>query len=141
MADVIPNSFKKNIMNGTIDLDSNTLKVMLLDSNHASDADAQEFIDDVNTNEVSGGGYTSGGKTLTNVSVAQDDTNNRAVLDADNVTWASSSITARYAVVYADKGTPETSPIISIIDFGSDKVSSGDNFNITWNSNGIITIS
>jgi len=140
MADVIQNSFKKHIMNGGIDLDTDTIKVMLLDDNHSQNQDAHEFIDDVSANEVSGSGYSAGGGTLANKSVTQDNTDNEGVFDADDLTWSSSTITARYAAIYKDTGTPGTSPIVCIIDFGSDKSSSGGNFTLQWASEGILNL-
>jgi hypothetical protein len=138
MATVIVNSFFKHIMNGGIDLDTDTIKVMLLTSTHTSNVDTQEFIDDVSANEVSGTGYTAGGATLANKAVTQDDTDNEGVFDADDVTWSTSTITARYAVYYKDTGTPATSPIIHIEDFTTDKISSGGNFTIQHNAEGIL---
>ena len=127
-------------MNGGIDLDTDTIKVMLLTSTHANNADTQEFIDDVSANEVSGTGYTAGGATLANKAVTQDNTDDEGVFDADDVSWAASTITARYAVIYKDTGTPATSPIIAIIDFGEDKVSSAGAFTITWAAEGILNL-
>jgi len=140
MTSIIPNATKKNLMNGGIDLDTDTIKVMLLTSTHANNADTQEFIDDVSANEVSGTGYTAGGATLANKAVTQDNTDDEGVFDADDVSWAASTITARYAVIYKDTGTPATSPIIAIIDFGEDKVSSAGAFTITWAAEGILNL-
>jgi len=139
MADVIPNGFKKNIMNGTIDLDTDTIKVMLTTSSYVPDQDAHEFKSSV-TNEVVGTNYTAGGQALANKSVTQDNTDNEGVFDADDVTWANSTITARYAVIYKDTGNAATSPIIAIIDFVTDKVSSAGNFTISWNAEGILNL-
>ena len=139
MADVIPNAFKKNIMNGGIDLDTDTIKVMLTTSAYTPDQDAHEFKSSV-TNEVSGTGYSAGGQALANKSVTADNTDNEGVFDADDVTWSTSTITARYAVIYKDTGSAATSPIIAIIDFGSDKVSSAGNFTIAWAAEGILNL-
>jgi hypothetical protein len=139
MPDMIPNGFKKNIMNGNIDLDTDTIKVMLTTSAYTPDQDSHEFKSSV-TNEVSGTGYTAGGATLANKSVTQDNTDNEGVFDADDVTWASSTITARYAVIYKDTGSAATSPIIAILDFGSDKISSNGNFTIAWAAEGILNL-
>jgi hypothetical protein len=140
MSSIIPNATKKNLMNGGIDLDTDTIKVMLLTSTHSNNADTQEFIDDVSANEVSGAGYNAGGATLANKTVTQDNTDDEGVFDADDVSWAASSITARYAVIYKDTGTASTSPIIAIIDFGEDKVSSSGTFTITWAAEGILNL-
>ena len=47
MADVIYNSFKANIMNGSIDLDTDTIKVALVTSSYTPDQDAHEDFADV----------------------------------------------------------------------------------------------
>ena len=139
MADVIFNSFKKKIMDGSIDLDTDTIKVMLVTSTYTPDQDAHDFKDDV-TNEVSGTGYSAGGQALANKAVTQDNTDNEGVFDADDVTWGSSTITARGAVIYKDTGTASTSPIICYIDFGADKSSSNGNFTLQWNAEGILNL-
>lgn len=121
MADVIYNSFKKKIMDGSIDLDTDTIKVALVTSSYTPNQDVHDFFDDI-TNEVSGTGYTAGGASLANKVVSADNTDDEGVFDADDVTWTTSTITARGAVVYKSTGTASTSPLICYIDFGSDKV-------------------
>lgn len=137
MADVIYNAFKKNIMDGSIDLDTDTIKVMLVTSVYTPDQDAHEFISDV-TNEVSGTGYTAGGATVANGTVTQDNTNDKGVYDGDDITWVASTITARGAVIYKDTGVTTTSPIIAYLDFGTDQSSSNGPFTIQFNADGIL---
>lgn len=62
----------------------------------------------------------------------------KIVIDADNVQWASSTITARYAVIYKDTGTATTSPLIALVDFETDKSSDNGNFDLTFDSRGIL---
>lgn len=139
-ADVIQNSFKKFIMDGTIDLDTDTIKVALLNSSHTQDQDTYDYFNDVSANEVTGTGYTAGGATITTPSVTQNNTDNVGVFDGDDVTWASSTITARYACIYKSTGVASTSPIIAILDFGSDQSSSAGDFTIAWGANGILRL-
>lgn len=139
MADVIYNSFKKKIMDGSIDLDTDTIKVALVTSSYTPDQDAHDFFDDV-TNEVSGTGYTAGGASLANKAVTADNTDNEGVFDADDVTWSTSTITARGAVIYKSTGTASTSALICYLDFGSDKTSTAGNFTIQWNAEGILNL-
>jgi len=134
MADLTYNSFYKDIADGTIDLDTDTIKVMLTTSDYTPDA-SHDFKDDI-TNEVSGTGYTAGGATLQNASVTLDGSESK--FDADDVTWSSSTITARYAVMYKSTGDDATSPLIACWDFGSDKSSSNSDFTIVWDSSGIL---
>lgn len=139
MADVIFNSFKAYIMDGSIDLDTDTIKVALVTSSYTPDQDVHEDFADV-TNEVSGTGYTAGGAALASKAVSIDDTDNEGVFDAADVTWASSTITARGAVIYKDTGTPATSLLVCYLDFGSDQSSSSGDFTIQWNSEGILNL-
>jgi len=133
----IYNKFKLEALKGSIDLSSDTIKVALLTSTYTPNIDTHLFLDDL-TNEVVGTGYTAGGATIANPTVTQDDTDNEGVFDADNVTWASSTITARYAVIYKDTGVAGTSPLIAYIDFTEDKSSSAGDFVINWAAEGII---
>lgn len=140
MADIIYNSFKKNIMNGTIDLDTDTIKVMLVTSAYTPDQDAHDFRDDV-TNEVSGTGYSAGGAALANKAVTADNTDNEGVFDADDLTWSTSTITARGAVLYKSRGGASSADeLICYLDFGADKSSSGGNFTLQWAAEGIINL-
>lgn len=139
MADVIYNSFFEDLANNDIDLGADTFKLMLVTSAYTPDADAHDFRDDV-TNEVMGTGYTAGGATLANVSVTQDNTNDLAKWDADDVTWADSTITARGAVLYKSTGNATTDRLVKYFDFGSDQISSGAAFTVQFNASGILTI-
>jgi hypothetical protein len=125
------NSFKKKIMDGSIDLDTDTIKVALCTSGFTPNIDTMDFFDDI-TNEVIGTGYTAGGATLANKTITVDTTNDRAYLDADDTTWTSSTITARYIIVYKSTGTAATSPLIGYINLGADRSSSSDTFYISW---------
>lgn len=136
----ITNYARQQFLRGTFDLLNNTVKVMLLTSSHSTNIDTQEVISDVSANEVAGTAYVAGGGTLANKAVTKDNTNDKGVFDADDLTWAASTITARYAVIYKDTGTPSTSPILRIIDFGSNQSSSGGNFTLQWDAGGILTM-
>lgn len=134
----IYNKFKLEALKGSIDLSTDTIKVMLLTSSYTPNIDTHLFIDDVSANQITGTGYTAGGATITNPTVTQDNTDNEGVFDGDDVTWSDSTLTARYAVIYKDTGTPSTSPVIAYIDFGSDKSSAGGEFTVSWDAEGII---
>src|SRR5574337_1708660 len=139
MASVFYNSFKVDIQSGNIDIDTDTIKCALVTSTYTPNIDTDTKWSNV-TNEVSGTGYTAGGATLASVTVTQDNTNDRGVVDAADVTWSTATITARAAVLYKSTGTASTSPLICYIDFGSDQTSSGGNFVIQWNASGIFAL-
>ena len=137
MASKLYGNFLLKALNKEVDFDSDTIKVALLSSSYTPDQDAHDYFNDVSTYEVSGTGYTAGGATLASKTATYDSSTNVIVLDAADVTWSSSTITARYAVVYDSTGTASTSALIGYVDFGSDQSSTNGNFTITWDSTGI----
>ena len=139
MADVIYNSFKQKIMDGSIDLDTDTIKVALVTSSYTPNQDTHEDYADI-TNEVVGTGYSAGGATLANKTVTKDNTDNEGVFDADDAVFSSSTLTARGAIVYKDSGVDATSWFVAYYDFGSDKSSTSGDFTIQWGAEGIINL-
>jgi hypothetical protein len=126
--------------NKKIDFDSDTIKVALCTSSYTPDQDAHDFFNDI-TNEVTGTGYTAGGATLASASITYTGASNVLKLDGDDTSWASSTITARYAIIYdATPGTAATNPLIAYVDFGADVTSTAGTFTITWDANGIATV-
>jgi hypothetical protein len=142
MASKLYGQFLSQALNKEIDWDTDTIKVALLTNAYTPDQDAHNYLDDVITYEVSGAtGYTAGGNTLANKTNTYTGASNVIVLDADDVTWSSSTITARYAVIYdATPATNATKPLIGYVDFGSDQSSSNGNFTITWDATGIVRV-
>lgn len=126
-------------LNKEVDWDTDTIKVMLCTSSYTPNQDTHIYKSSV-TNEVTGTGYTAGGATLSNKTINYTDSTNTIKLDADDVTWSESTITARYAVIYDATGTDSTSVLLGYVDFGEDKVSSAGDFKITWDSAGIFAI-
>ena len=141
MASKLYGNFVVKAFNKEIDWDSDTIKVALLTNAYTPNQDGHDYFDDVVTHQVTGTGYTSGGNTLANKTNTYDSATNVIKLDADDTTWASSTITARYAVIYdATPATDATRPLIGYVDFGSDQSSSNGNFTITWDSTGIVRV-
>jgi hypothetical protein len=141
MSSKLYGQFIQQAFNKEIDWDSDTIKVALLNNTYTPDQDAHNYYDDVVAYEVTGTGYTAGGLTLANKTNNYNSSTNVIILDGDDLTWASSTITARYAVVYdATPATNATRPLIGYVDFGSDQSSSNGNFTITWDATGIVRI-
>lgn len=131
-------SLLSKVFNKEVDYDSDSIKVALVGSSYTPNQDTHDYWDDVSANEVSGTGYTAGGSALASKTVTYDSATNVTVLDAADVTWASSTITARYAVIYDDSGaTAGQKALLGYVDFGSDQSSTNGNFTITWDSTGI----
>lgn len=140
MASVVYNSFKRDIQNGSIDLDSDVIKLMLVTSDYVPNQDTHTKRNDV-TDEVVGTGYTSGGVALAGKSVDQNNTNNTGVFSADDVVFTSSTITARGAVLYKSRGGASSADeLIAYIDFGADISSAAGDFTILFDASGILTL-
>ena len=122
-----------------VDFLSDTIKVALTTSSYTPAQDTHEVFSDV-TNEITGTGYTAGGVTLANKTLAYDTGTNVIKFDADDAQWTSASFTARNAVVYKSTGTGSTSPLLSYVDFGADQTVSSATFTIQWNAAGILTV-
>lgn len=141
MASVIYNSFKRDIMNGDIALDTDTIKVALVTSTYVPDVDAHTKFSDITNELAASGGYTAGGATLTSLVVSVDNTDNEGVFDAADTTWSTATFSgARGGVLYKSTGSAATSPLIGYIDFGSDKAGTGGDFTIQWNAEGIVNL-
>jgi hypothetical protein len=138
MASLVFNSAKVFLSDGgTIDWVNDDVKVMLVTSSYTPNKDTHDFRDDV-TNEVSGTGYTAGGMALANKAHTQDDSNDRAVYDADDLVWSTATITARAAVLYKSRGGASSADeLIAYIDFLADKTSTAADFTIQWHADGI----
>jgi hypothetical protein len=87
------------------------------------------------TNEVVGSGYTAGGIALTTPTVAV--ATSVLTWNAANLSWATSTITARAAIYYAAGVTNE---LIYLQTFGADVTSTAGTFQVTQNASGIVTI-
>jgi len=137
MASLFYNAGKVALSNGTTAYSTDTIKVALTTSAYTPNIDTDDFFNDV-TNEIVGAGYTAGGATLASKTITQDNVNNRAVFDAADTTWTTSTITnARYAILYKSTGTPATSQLLCYIDLLVDRSTAGDTFKIEWDSTGI----
>jgi hypothetical protein len=134
MASGIYNRFKANLLNKEIDLEADTIKVMLLNNSHAFTATHNQKSEIV-ANEITGTGYTAGGAALANKAVTQAATSK---WDADNTAWTSASFTAYHAVIFDNTLTNDD--LICSIDFGAAKTVSAGTFTIQWHTDGIITL-
>jgi hypothetical protein len=125
MADLIYNSFSKDVANGDIVPGTDTFKMLLVTSTYTPDKAHADRADI--TNEVSGTGYTAGGKTVAcTVTTGTDKT----ILTFAAETWTESTITARGAVVYLDTGTAADDLLVFYNDFGGDVSTSATTFSV-----------
>lgn len=118
----IPNNTLTEYFNGGIDLDTDTVKIALYDDSTAFtfDPDTHAFVGDIldggtTAQELQGSqGYTgtSDRQALANASITQDDTNDRAVFDADDVTFQGvvSDAAIQGWIIYQQVGGDDTTP-------------------------------
>jgi hypothetical protein len=117
--------FKRDVMLGLHDLDSDTIKIALYTSSASLGAATTAY---TTSGEVaSGGGYTTGGVTLASASVINNGTS--GCFDATDPEWTSATFTARGAMIYNDT---ESDLAIAILDFGGDFTVAGGTFKIVF---------
>ena len=117
--------FKRDVMLGLHDLDTDTIKIALYTSSATLDATTATYSA---TNEIANGnGYTTGGVTLANASVIVNSTS--GCFDSDNPEWTSATFTARGALIYNDT---ESDLAIAVLDFGGDFAVAGGTFRIVF---------
>lgn len=117
-----------------VDWTSDTIKVALTTSSYTPSQTTHAYFSSI-TNEVTGTGYTAGGATLGSKTATKSSLT--VSLDAADTSWTTSTITARYAIIYKDTGSSATSPVLGYVDFGADATSTAGTFTITWDSTGI----
>ncbi len=140
MANIVPDSFKTNLLGGTFDFDSSggsTFKLALY-TNISGLTTATTAFTTSNEVSTSGTNYTSGGNTLTNNGVAVS--SNIAYVDFDDLTFSSVTLTAVGALIY--KGT--SNEAVLVLDFGGSKTATNGDFVVQFpaadSSNAIIRL-
>lgn len=141
MAVTFYNAYKKRVLDGNLNLGSDTIKCMFVTSSYTPDIDAHDFIDDVSANEVSASGsYSAGGVTLSGKATSQDNTDNEGVFDFSDFSATTFTGSVRYFVFYKDTGTPSTSPLICYDDAGTNQNATAGTLTYTVNAEGLINV-
>lgn len=136
MANLVYNKGKALLANGGLDWDAATIKAALVGTAYTANAD-HNFLSEV-TAELSGTGYVR--KTLAGCTVTEDDTNDRAILDANDVTWTGINAgTAAAVVIYKDNASDAAAELICYVDV-TDTVTNGGDFTVQWSTAGILTL-
>jgi hypothetical protein len=141
MANIVPDSFKTDLLKGTFNFDSSggsTFKLALYTDLSGFSTSTTAY---TTTNEVSssGTGYTAAGNTLTNNGVAVS--SNIAYVDFADLTFSSVTLTADSALIYKSSANNEA---VLVLDFGGDKTATNGDFVIQFptadSSNAIIRL-
>ena len=127
MANVVPYSFAQELLKGTHNFTSNTIKLALYTANPYTTASTA--YSSGSANQVSGTGYTTGGNTLGSPVVANQ--TNVATLTFAQTQWTTATFGAAYGVIYNDT---DGDKLVVVLDFGGTKSCSNGTFTITFPS-------
>ena len=108
---------------GSIDLDTDTFKMLLATSSYTPNLDTDDFRNDVTAEVANGNGYATGGVTLASVAVTYDATSNQVRMDVADPSWTfTASTTWRYAVVYKSRGGASSADeLLCLLNWGTDQ--------------------
>ena len=147
MANIVPNSFKANLLKGVFNFDTsgnggNAFKCALYTSISNYSTSSTVYLSGTGQGEVdtSNTNYSTGGLALTNLGV--DGTSATSFIDFDDLTFPSVTLTARGAAIYKDTGSGNE--LVLVLDFGSNKTATNGDFVIQFpagnSSNAIIRL-
>jgi hypothetical protein len=135
-------SFKSELLGGTHDLDTDSIKIALIKSSMAGTYGAATTnYSDVtgNSDEASGTGYSAGGQVLDSAAISVDGTT--AIVDFADEVFSNVTISADGCIIY---NAGQGNKAIAVIDFGGTvSATAGDltiNFPAADASNAIIRI-
>lgn len=137
------NSFKRDLLSGEVDLDTDTIKVLLLDDTtaYSPNIDTEQFVSDVKAaaNEMSGTGYSR--KTL-NITASQDNSNDQGVADADDLSYTGLDAgTIQCAIIFKEVSTDSDSRLIGHYESTDFPMpTNGGDVTLAINANGLLTL-
>lgn len=124
------NSFKSELLGGTHDLDTDTIKLALIKSSETGTygASTTNYSNVTgNTDEASGTGYTAGGNTLTSPAITLD--GSVAIVDFADTVFSTATISSSGAVIY---NASKSNKAISVISFGGTVTSTAGDFTVQF---------
>lgn len=125
-------SFKQEILEAGQNLLTDTLYIALYTA--YSDIGANTTVYST-TNEVTGTGYTAGGKQLTGVTI-QTSSNGVVYVNFASPSWTGATFTARGALIY---NVTRSNKSVAVLDFGSDKICNNQTFTVPMPVNSATT--
>lgn len=138
MANSLYTKAKQHLLNGDFDLDTDTIRAILVDSaSYTPTMATDEYLDDVPSGARKG---NSGGSGRTDGAQLTSPTITDGVFDAADTTLTSVSTgnTYEYILIYKDDGVAEaSSPLLALIDTASSGLPvtpNGGNITIQWDS-------
>ncbi len=139
----------ENILNGTIDLDTSTVKIMLVDSGYTYDPDHAVIDNGANNatdpsfNEIVATNYTGGfagaGRKTATVTITEQTASNRVVTIIGDLTWTAlggaSNDTVQAGILVREITNDTASILIAFFDFSGGAVTTnGSDFSIDFDA-------
>ncbi|MFF5445474.1 hypothetical protein [Streptomyces sp. NPDC012888] len=129
MASALYPSFKELLLGGDIDLASDDIRAIIVDTADYTYSSAHNFLDDVAAGSRVATSSALGSKTITN-----------GVFDAADVTYnAVTGDSVEAIVLYKHTGNEATASLIAYID-GVSVTPNGGSITVQWNASGIFSI-
>lgn len=116
-------SFKQDILQGTHDIDSDTLKIALYGDSASLSTATTAY---TTTGEASGTGYTAGGQTIT---ATVSTSGQRVEVVFGSVTWPSATIEAAGALIY---NSSKSNKAILVLNFGGTRSVTAADFTVSF---------
>lgn len=120
MSATIANNFRVLLAQGLVDFDGQTFKAIAMKEGFIFNPTTHDLYADVSASEIATGhGYTTGGVAMSGVSITQNDTDARADITWNNITWTASGGDVgpiAGVIIYDDSITGD--PIVFYINFG-----------------------
>ena len=130
MANTVCTSFKSELLSGVHDFATagDTFKLSLYTSSSTIN-NASTTVYTTSDEVADSGSYAAGGGSLANQAVSTDGTT--AIVDFDDLSFTSATITARYALIY---NSTDSNKAVCVLDFGTDQTSTSGTFTIQFPS-------
>ena len=127
--------FKKTVAG---DMESTNVSVLLVDDTSTPDFAVDDFRNDVDGEIANGNGYATGGKALAATpswTVGAPAAADRIFYDADDPSWATSTITDAMGIVaFYSTGTDTTDNLFVMSDFGSAVSTANGTLTVTFDT-------
>lgn len=123
----LPTSFKKDLLKGVHNFSASggdTFKIALYNSSAVLGSATTAYSA---TNEITGTGYTAGGKTLTRVEPSSEGTVGYCTFS--DIEWTGATFTANGALIY---NASKSNAAVAVLAFGSDKSVTSGTFKVTF---------
>lgn len=130
------------LIDGTIDLNSNDMRMILVMTNTTADTNTDaDFVGDLTLDEMDGANYVR--KALATEAVNTDLTNDRAEFDAEDVTWTALGNGTRqvqgYLIIKHVTNDADSIPVL-YRDFAATINPGGNDLQVAWNAEGILQL-